>query len=193
MNVTKIILAAGIFLVLANLVNGGPANAADSRKLVVAAAQTPNLDGLAQEGMDIPLVVIDVNGGFSIPDEPKIKAQMKLIDHGPGQLNFASDSGNIYHGNIGIEIRGAYSASLPQKPYGFETRDELGENNNVALWHMPPENDWTLVSNYNDKFELTWYNIRSGTKFSGTTVQGGENITIEAPAENEWIALLIAK
>jgi hypothetical protein len=101
--------------------------------------------------MDIPLVVIEVNGGFSIPDEPKIKAHIKIIDHGPGQLNFASDSGNIYDGNAGIEVRGAYSASLPQKPYGFETRDSVAENLNVSLLGMPEENDWILLANYNDK------------------------------------------
>jgi len=107
--------------------------------------------GLAQEGTDIPLFVVEVNGGFSIPDEPKIKAHIKLIDNGPGQLNFVSDSGNIYDGNAGIEVRGAYSASLPQKPYGFETRDSAGENLNVSLLGMPEENDWILLANYNDK------------------------------------------
>jgi len=93
--------------------------------------------------MDIPLVVIEVNGGFSIPDEPKIKAHIKLIDNGPGKLNFASDSGNIYDGNAGIEVRGAFSAMLPQKPYGFETRDSAAENLNVSLLGMPEENDWS--------------------------------------------------
>jgi hypothetical protein len=107
--------------------------------------------GFAQEGMDIPLVVIDVNGGFPIPDEPKIVAHMKIIDHSPGNLNHASDSGNIYDGKVGIEKRGAYSSTLPQKPYGFETRIESGENLNVSLLGMPEENDWILLANYNDK------------------------------------------
>jgi len=102
-------------------------------------------------GSDIPLVVIETNGGFPIPDEPKLKAHMKIIDHGPGGRNTPSDEGNIYAGNIGIEIRGAYSASLPQKPYGFETRDANGENLNVSLLGMPQENDWILLANYNDK------------------------------------------
>lgn len=106
---------------------------------------------LAQEGFEIPIVVIESNGGFPIPDEPKIKAHFKVIDHGPGQLNFASDSGNIYDGNAGIEIRGAYSAQLPQKPYGFETRNEAAENLNVSLLGLPEENDWILLANYNDK------------------------------------------
>ena len=66
---------------------------------------------------------------------------MKIIDAGPGEWNSPPDPGNAYDGNVGIEIRGAYSATLPQKPYGFETRDSLGGNFNVPLLGMPEEND----------------------------------------------------
>ena len=66
-------------------------------------------------------------------------------------LNYPNDSGNIYSGIAGIEIRGSYSATLPQKPYGIETRDIQGNNNNVSLFGMPQENDWILIANYNDK------------------------------------------
>jgi hypothetical protein len=76
---------------------------------------------------------------------------MKIIYHGDGKRNFISDSGNVYTGKIGIEIRGKYSASLPQKPYGFETRDIAGNTLNVPLLGMPAENDWVLLANYNDK------------------------------------------
>jgi hypothetical protein len=108
-------------------------------------------ESAAFSGSDISLVVIETNGGFSIPDEVKIKAHMKIIDAGPGEWNTPLDAGNVYDGNIGIEIRGSYSASLPQKPYGFETRDSLGNNLNVPLLGMPEENDWILLANYNDK------------------------------------------
>jgi hypothetical protein len=76
---------------------------------------------------------------------------MKVIWNGQGQRNYVNDPGNNYTGKIGIEIRGAYSASLPQKPYGFETRDDVGANRNVSLLGMPAENDWVLLANYNDK------------------------------------------
>jgi hypothetical protein len=109
------------------------------------------MDLAGQTSSDIPLVVIETPGGMAIPDEPKIRAHMKIIDHGPGWLNLTSDPGNIYDGLVGIEIRGAYSASLPQKPYGFETRDSAGANLNVSLMGMPEENDWILLANYNDK------------------------------------------
>jgi hypothetical protein len=75
---------------------------------------------------------------------------MKIIFKQDGG-NSKIDEGNIYDGKIGIEIRGHSSASYPQKPYLFETRNEDGSNNNVSLLGMPKENDWTLLSFYNDK------------------------------------------
>jgi hypothetical protein len=76
---------------------------------------------------------------------------MKIIDHGPGQINFVTDSGNIYTGNIGIEIRGHFSAWLPQKPYAVETRDGDDNDLDVPLFGFPEESDWVLLANYNDK------------------------------------------
>ena len=103
----------------------------------------------AQFSTNLPLVVIDTDN-IPIPDEPKIDAALKII-YRPGGHASPTDVANIYDGNIGIEIRGRYSAILPQKPFGFETRDEQGNNLNVSLFQMPPENDWILLANFNDK------------------------------------------
>ncbi len=108
-------------------------------------------DMLPLTSSDIPLVVISTEGGVSIVDEPKVTAHLKIIDNGNNSLNHFADTGNVYDGKIGIEIRGAYSATLPQKPYLFETRTDSGTNNNVPLLGMPEENDWILLANYNDK------------------------------------------
>lgn len=110
-----------------------------------AFSQVPGIDS-----SNLPLVVINTNGK-TIIDASKITATMKIISNGAGQLNKPSDLGNIYIGYVGIEIRGAWSSTLPQKPYGFETRDASGANLNVSLFGMPPENDWILLANYNDK------------------------------------------
>ncbi len=99
---------------------------------------------------NLPIVVI-TTPGQSIPDEPKITGDLKIINNGNGQMNQMTDAGNVYDGKIGIEIRGRYSATLPQKPYGFETRDDAGNNLNVSILGMPGENDWVLTANYNDK------------------------------------------
>lgn len=101
------------------------------------------------ESSNLPLFIIQTENSIEIPDEPKVNANLKVIDN--GTRNYLTDEANIYNGNIGIEIRGHFSSTLPQKPYGIETRNELGENNNVEFWHYPAENDWILLANYNDK------------------------------------------
>ncbi len=111
-----------------------------------------SLAALAQvfNSSNLPIVIISTNN-VTIPNEPKIPGTMKIIDNGPGQINHINDPGNIYDGNIGIEIRGSYSASLPQKPYSIETRDDAGEDMDVPLFGWPEESDWVLLANYNDK------------------------------------------
>ncbi len=116
----------------------------------------PSTEGIASTASvtltssNLPIVVIDTHGQ-TIQDEPKITANMKIIFNAPPGRNYVTDPGNIYDGYVGIEIRGSYSAILPQKPYGFETRDSLGNKLSVPILNMPPENDWVLIANYNDK------------------------------------------
>lgn len=106
---------------------------------------------------NLPVIVITTDPAETIPDEPKINADMKIIYHGGTTRNLVSDPGNVYSGTIGIEIRGRYSASFPRKPFGFETRDSSGNNLNTGLLGMPPGNDWILLANYNDKTFLRNY------------------------------------
>lgn len=99
----------------------------------------------------LPIVLIDTENGAAIVDDPKVKAQMKVIHDPDKPMNAVLDFPNNYNGNIGIEIRGNTSAAYPQTPYAFELKDELGENVNAPLLDMPEENDWILLSNWNDK------------------------------------------
>lgn len=99
---------------------------------------------------NLPIVKINTSGQ-TISSDPKITADMEIINNGVPAINFVNDTGNVYTGKIGIEIRGKYSAGLPQKPYGIETRNTSGENLDVPLLDMPAENDWVLLANYNDK------------------------------------------
>ncbi len=99
---------------------------------------------------DLPIVVINTNGQ-AISDDPKIMADMGIIYNGPNMRNHVSDPKNEYNGKIGIEIRGNYSASLPQKPYDFELQDVNGNSIDAPLLGMPAESDWLLLANYNDK------------------------------------------
>lgn len=101
------------------------------------------------ENSELPIVIIDSQGNTIVQDV-KVNAMMDIKYNGPGNLTSVNDPSNVYSGPIGIEIRGATSAGFPQRPYGLETRTDLGENNNVPLLGMPAENDWVLLSNYND-------------------------------------------
>ncbi|MCB9355582.1 MAG: CotH kinase family protein [Lewinellaceae bacterium] len=104
------------------------------------------------QSSDLPIVLITTPNGASIPDEPKITAQMKVIYNGPGQVNHLSDPPNHYNGYIGIERRGSTSQLLSdKKPYAVETRDANGEDLNIPLLGMPEEADWVFIAPFNDK------------------------------------------
>ena len=113
-----------------------------------------SLSAAAQNFTDsnLPIVVIETDGGANIPDEPKIQASMKIIWHQDGSRNYMTDIDNPeylnYDGRIGIERRGSSSqGSFNKKPYGLETRlDDNMTNNNVSIFNMPAENDWILNS-----------------------------------------------
>lgn len=98
---------------------------------------------------NLPIVVIETDGGVTIPDEPKVLATMKIIWHQDGSRNYLTDIDNPaflnYSGRIGIERRGSTSQSIAKKPYGLTTlQDDDVTNNNVSLLGMPEENDWIL-------------------------------------------------
>ena len=100
---------------------------------------------------NLPIIIIETVNGDEIPDEPKILGTMKIIQRPNGERNFVSDASNEaflnYSGTIGIETRGSSSQELLKKPYGIDTLEDDGiENDNVQLLGMPKENDWILNS-----------------------------------------------
>jgi len=99
---------------------------------------------------DLPIVVINTNGN-TIDYDIKVTADMGIVYNGPGNRNHLIDPFNEYNGKIGIEYRGNYSLSLPQKPYSIELIDNLGVAIDSSILGMPAENDWLLLANYNDK------------------------------------------
>ncbi|PKP04291.1 MAG: secretion system protein Por [Bacteroidetes bacterium HGW-Bacteroidetes-6] len=99
---------------------------------------------------NLPIVIIETDGGVSIPNEPKVLGNMKIIYHTDGSRNYMADQNNLaflnYNGRIGIETRGSTSQDFSEKkPYGFTTYlSGDTNNNNVSLLGMPVENDWIL-------------------------------------------------
>ena len=100
---------------------------------------------------NLPIIIIVIDNGDEILDDPRVFGSMKIIKRPDGSRNFVSDANNEdyldYSGAISIEIRGSSSQSLDKKPYGLSTlSDDYTENNNVKLLGMPKENDWILNS-----------------------------------------------
>ncbi len=102
---------------------------------------------------NLPLILIDTRGQ-TILNEPKITAEISIINNGTGQLNGIFDAPTDYYGKMGIEIRGQSSQSFPKKGYGIELRDEAGEDLSVSLLGMPAEADWVLSAPFSDKSML---------------------------------------
>lgn len=98
----------------------------------------------------LPIFVINT-GGNAIVDDPRIMADLGIIDNGIGQLNHPSDAFNGYSGKITIEYRGSSTQGFPKKQYGFSTVNADSTENNVSLLGYPKENDWILNAPYTDK------------------------------------------
>ena len=98
---------------------------------------------------NLPIVLINTDGGVEIPDSPRVLATMKIIYRGNGLRNYLTDQNTPgylnYNGRISIEIRGSSSQVLPKKQFGLTTlKADNTSNNNVELLGMPEDNDWIL-------------------------------------------------
>ncbi|MEO5643490.1 MAG: CotH kinase family protein [Bacteroidia bacterium] len=132
---------------------------------------------------NMPIVVINTNNQ-TIMQTGKITADMGIIYNGTGVRNYMTDPFNNYNGKIGIEIRGNYSASLPQLPYEFETRDINGNNLDTSLIEMPSEHDWCLIAMYNDKSFMR--NLLSYNSFTDMGHWGPRNELCEVVLNGEY-------
>jgi CotH kinase protein len=100
---------------------------------------------------NLPLFVINTDGGIGIQDSLKIKANLGIIYKGTNSRNFLSDPKNIYNGNIGIETRGASTAYYDQKSFSFEFRDAVDSDTAVSILDLPIGSDFALRAPYADK------------------------------------------
>jgi hypothetical protein len=104
---------------------------------------------LALTSSNLPIIIINTDGGVPIPDDPRTHAEMKVIYRGEGLRNYVRDQDSAkylnYNGRISIEVRGSSSQAVLKKQFGFTTlKDDNITNNDVALLGMPEENDWIL-------------------------------------------------
>lgn len=143
---------------------------------------------------NLPIVLITTANGATIPNEPKIGGDLKIIFRGISQRNYLTDEINPsflnYNGRIGIKVRGNSSADNPQKPYGFETR--LADNstaNNVSLLGMPSENDWILLATFQDKSLIRDYLAYDMARSIGMYASRGKYV--EVLLNGEYIGIYI--
>jgi hypothetical protein len=100
---------------------------------------------------NLPILLIETNGKFVV-NEPKIMANLRIVDNGPGQRNQVAGPFSAYDGWVGIEYRGSSSQDLyAKKGYSIELRNADTTDRSVALLGMPKESDWVLIGPYNDK------------------------------------------
>lgn len=102
------------------------------------------------ESSNLPIFIINTNGE-TIPDEPRIEADMSVIWDQAGGRNHINAANFNYHGRISIEIRGSYSKTFPKKQYALTTLTDSSTDNEVSLLGLPPDEDWILYAPYSDK------------------------------------------
>lgn len=100
-------------------------------------------------GTQLPLVLIET-GGQTINDEPKILANLKIINKGNGQLNHPADTEFEFEGKILVELQGFTGPWYPKKNYDFDLVDDTGLEIDTTLLGLPSENDWILKAEYLD-------------------------------------------
>ena len=82
----------------------------------------------------IPYIQIKTKG--QILNEPKVSAEM----------NYFIDKVSVLKTPIGIEYRGSTSFRISdKKSYGFETRDDSGNETDLEIGGFPAESDWILT------------------------------------------------
>jgi len=101
-------------------------------------------------GSHLPLVIVQNLTG-SIQSDVKVMMDLGIIDNGPGNMNYLTDSMNNYNGKAGIEYRGSSSMMFPKKNYGIELWTHEGTDTAFSLLGMPVEGDWVLHGPYSDK------------------------------------------
>ncbi|MEY2639706.1 MAG: hypothetical protein RIR90_1188, partial [Bacteroidota bacterium] len=118
--------------------------------IVLLHALVYRIDAQTLSSSNLPIIVINT-GGQTIPDDPKVMADMGIIYNGEGKRNAVTDLFNHYSGKVGIEIRGQSSQQFPMKSYSIELWDNSGKSVDKSLFGLPKESDWVLYAPYTDK------------------------------------------
>ncbi|HMA64234.1 MAG TPA: CotH kinase family protein, partial [Chitinispirillaceae bacterium] len=106
------------------------------------------VESYAQSFISSNLPIIWISPESTIQDEVRVNAVMKIINRGPGKINYVTDKDSAtcldYDGRISIEIRGSSSQVTEKKQYALTTLHADNTIDNVKLLGLPRENDWIL-------------------------------------------------
>ena len=133
-------------------IDNGPQDVGNLISWTVTFGNNPAKPNLVFSSSNLPIVVITTNQG--VPNDPKIKGRMGIIDNGPGVRNYLSNPFNAYNNKIAIETRGASSQNFPQKSYNFHTLMANDSLNDTIMLGMPAEHSWILYAPYTDKSQM---------------------------------------
>ena len=98
------------------------------------------------------LPILKVNTFDTYISEEATVGELGIIWNGEGQENNSQEEANEFFGNMTIKRRGQSSLGLfPKNGYAIETKDEIGEDKDVAFLNFPEEEDWILHGPYSDK------------------------------------------
>lgn len=97
---------------------------------------------VTESTIDIPRIFISTNN-IEIPDEPKIKGHLKVVDN----------KGNTKDFNIRIEKRGHSSQNhnFEKNSYTIKLYDKRWNKTKASLLGLTPDSDWVLYAPYFDK------------------------------------------
>ena len=119
----------------------------------------PDNTGVELTSTNLPIVWLEVKGRV-IDRYERIDAVMKIIDNGPGQLNYADTAAHPgqridYEGHVALRYRGnsTYNDS-PKKPYSFRTLDgplKYASKKKAKILGMGKDDNWALMAPYADK------------------------------------------
>ena len=133
----------------------------------------------------LPLVAINTQN-VAIPDEPKIRATLKITDRGEP----------LFEGPVGIETRGQSSQYFyPKKQYGFETRstEDFELDVDVSLLGLPEEEDWILQAPYGDKSLMRNVLTYSLSEDMGRYASRTRFVTVNLNDQNDGVYVLTEK
>lgn len=141
---------------------------------------------------DLPIIAINT-GGQSIPNDPKITADMKVFFNGSGKRNKTTDPPTAYNNKIGIELRGQSSQGQPLRSYDIELRDPAGVELNAPLLGMAPESDWVLYAPYMDKTLMRNFLAYTLSRRMGRWASDVRYVELVLNNEYQGIYLLVEK